>query len=277
MPLGYAVVVVDNDSRDGSAAMVARAYPSAQLLASPTNLGFAGGVNAGVRASRTPWVVVLNPDVVVEASAIARFVAAAEAEPTIGAAGARLVDEHGAPQAGFAVRRFPTLATLAVDLLLIDKLWPSNPVTARYHATDLSLASSQDVEQPAAACLLIRRTAFDAVGGFDAAFHPAWFEDVDFCRRLRAAGWRVRYVADASLRHEGGVAMRSLGLSSYTSIWYRNMTRYVDRHFSGLGRLAYRALLVVGMGLRALASLLRGRPGDAAVYLRVVPQAFRYP
>src|SRR5690606_11614050 len=97
--------------------------------------------------------LVLNPDVTVNATAIARLLQGA-ADETIGAAGACLIDAEGRPQAGFAVRRFPTLATLAVDLLLVDKVWPGNPATARYLASDVSLTSSQDVEQPAAACLL---------------------------------------------------------------------------------------------------------------------------
>lgn len=279
VPLGYPTIVVDNASGDASAAMVARDFPTVHLIASETNLGFSGGVNAGVGASTTPWALVLNPDVRLDATAVVRLLegATADDDGAIGAAGPCLIDDDGRPQAGFAVRRFPTLATLAVDLLLVDKVWPRNPVTLRYLATDVDLDVSQDVEQPAAACLLVRREAFDAIGGFDAGFHPAWFEDVDFCRRLRAAGWRVRYVADARPRHEGGVAMLSLGLSSFTPMWYRNMTRYVDRHFSWPARLAYRGLLVTGMALRVVVSLARGRPGDARVYAASAASAFRYP
>lgn len=274
--LGHPIVVVDNASSDGSAAMVAETYPSVCLVASPANLGFAGGVNAGVAVTTTPWVLILNPDVQPTPDGLARLADEAMHVDDVGAAGARLVDAAGVTQAGFAVRRFPTLATLAVDLLLIDKVWPGNPVTARYLARDVDLSASQDVEQPAAACLLVRRAAFDAIGGFDAGFHPAWFEDVDFCRRLRTAGWRIRYVADAPMRHEGGVAMRSMGLGSFNQAWYRNMRRYVDRHSTTPGRLAFRALLVIGMVLRAVVSLVQGRPRAARAYLAVVPLAFDY-
>lgn len=250
--------------------------PTVTLIASPINLGFAGGVNAGVAASTTPWVLILNPDVQVTAAGVNRLLDGAAHDGGIGAAGARLIDATGATQRGFAVRRFPTLATLAVDLLLIDKVWPGNPFSSHYLAHDIDLMRSQDVEQPAAACLLVRREAFDAVGAFDEGFHPAWFEDVDFCRRVRGAGWRIRYVAEAPMQHEGGVAMRSLGLGPFNAAWYRNMRRYVDRHLSIPARLVFRGLLVTGMALRALVSLLRGRPGDARAYLSVVPLAFDY-
>lgn len=272
--LGYPIIVVDNASSDGSREMVAEHFPAVTLLASDVNLGFAGGVNAGVRATASPWVLILNPDVAVTPDGLEGLLREGTAEPTIGAAGACLVDAAGMPQAGFAVRRFPTLATLAVDLLLVDQLWPANPATSRYLARDLALDVTQDVEQPAAASLLVRRAAFDAVGGFDPGFHPAWFEDVDFCRRLRAAGWRIRYVAGARLRHEGGVAMRTMGLGPFNDAWYRNMRRYVDRHMSLPARIAFRGLLAAGMALRTGVSLLRGRPREARAYLAVLPLAF---
>lgn len=267
-------MVVDNASSDGSREMVAEDFPSVTLITSDVNLGFAGGVNAGVRATTSPWVLILNPDIEVTAAGLEHLVREGTADATIGAAGACLVDGAGTPQAGFAVRRFPTLGTLAVDLLLVDQIWPGNPSTARYLARDVDLDVSQDVDQPAAASLLVRRAAFDAVGGFDAGFHPAWFEDVDFCRRIRAAGWRIRYVAGARLRHEGGVAMRSMGLGSFNQVWYRNMRRYVDQHMSLPARLTFRGLLVTGMALRAGVSLLRGRPREARAYLSVLPLAF---
>jgi GT2 family glycosyltransferase len=274
LPLGYPITVVDNASSDGSRTMVAKSFPTVTLIPSDVNLGFAGGVNAGVATTTSPWVLILNPDVEVTAAAVDLLRRAGAADAAVGAVGACLVGDDDRPQAGFAVRRFPTLATLAVDLLLVDKLWPGNPASARYLARDVDLSVTQDVEQPAAASLLIRREAFDAVGGFYTGFHPAWFEDVDFCRRLHAAGWRIRYVAEARLRHEGGVAMRSLGLGSFNRVWYRNMRRYVDRHLSWPARLAFRGLLAAGMVLRGGVSLLRGRPRDARAYLSVLPVTF---
>lgn len=273
VPLGYPITVVDNASSDGSGAMVADDFPTVTLIASNVNLGFAGGVNAGVRATASPWALILNPDVEVTADGLDRLLRAGAADPALGAVGACLVGDDDVPQAGFAVRRFPTLGTLAVDLLLVDQLWPGNPATSRYLARDVDLGVTQDVEQPAAASLLVRRAAFDAVGGFDAGFHPAWFEDVDFCRRLHMAGWRIRYVADARLRHEGGVAMRSMGLGPFNLVWYRNMRRYVDRHLAWPARLTFRGLLALGMVMRAGVSLVRGRPGDARAYLTVLPLA----
>lgn len=271
---GWPIVVVDNASRDGTSDLVAQSAPGACLITSDRNLGFAGGVNAGVHASSTPWALILNPDILLTQDAVARMIAAGESSPDIGAVGAQLVGVDGQPQPTYSLRRFPTLGVWAADLLLIDHLWPDNPASARYLAVDLDRNRDQDVEQPAAACLLVRRTAFDTLGGFDERFHPAWFEDVDFCRRLRAGGWRIRYVADARVVHEGGVAMRALGLGTFSTIWYRNLLRYVSRHGTTTARLLIRPLIVCGMVLRAALSLIRGRLADARAYARVVRLAF---
>ena len=270
---GWPVVVVDNASSDGTSEYVRVRVPEVALVAADRNLGFAGGVNAGVHESATAWVLVLNPDIVLTRAAVARMLAAGE-PADIGAVGARLVGPDGHPQPSYSLRRFPTLATWAADLLLLDHVWPGNPVSRHYLAADVDHERDQDVEQPAAACLLIRRAAFDAVGGFDTRFHPAWFEDVDFCRRLSAAGWRVRYAAAAEVVHEGGVAMRALGLGSFSTIWYRNLLRYVAIHGSVPARLLIRPLLILGMLLRIIYSLARGRVGDARAYRDVIPIAF---
>jgi len=104
--------------------------------------------------------------------------------------------------------------------------------------------------------------------------HPAWFEDVDFCQRMRTAGWRLWYAADAHVVHEGGVAMRALGLGSFSAIWYGNLLRYVAKHGSLPARVLIRPLLVIGMLLRTVVSLLRGRRAEARAYLDVLPIAF---
>ncbi len=272
---GCPVVVVDNASADGTADEVRTRCPGVTLIESARNLGFAGGVNAGVRATTTPWALVLNPDILVTRDAIARMLAAGDAAPRIAAVGPQLVGPDGRPQPTYSIRRLPTLATWAVDLLLIDHLWPRNPVSRRYLADDLDRDADHDVEQPAAACLLVRRAAFDAIGGFDEAFHPAWFEDVDFCRRLREAGWDLRYAASARVVHEGGVAMRALGLGAFSAMWYRNLIRYARKHGGLATRVLIRPLIVIGMVLRAAISLARGRVADARAYLQVVAAVIR--
>jgi len=242
------IIVADNASSDGSAALARTIAPHATVMALERNLGFAGGVNAARKAARTPRLLLLNPDAAPAPGAIARLADALDEAPDIGAVSGRLVDAGGAPQHGFNVRRLPTLASLAADLLLIDHLWPGNPASVRYYARDLDPDASADVEQPAAACLMIRAAVFDRLGGFDEAFWPAWWEDVDFCRRLLRSGHRIRYVPDAVFRHEGGASLEALGARTFERVFAANRRRYVRKHH---GRLA--AALVGGLGIAGAA------------------------
>jgi GT2 family glycosyltransferase len=250
------IVVADNASADGSAARARTVAPHATVLALASNLGFAGGVNAARRAARTPRLLLLNPDAAPTPGAIARLADALDADPAIGAVSGRLVGADGAPQRGFNVRRLPTIPSLVADLLFIDHLWPGNPASTRYYARDLDPDAPADVEQPAAACLMVRADVFDRLGGFDETFWPAWWEDVDFCRRLRDAGFRIRYVPDAVFRHEGGTSVRALGAPAFHRVFARNRRRYVRKHHGAAAALLVGGLGAAGNALRRVAGLL---------------------
>ena len=102
-----------------------------------------------------------------------------------GAVGGRLVDTDGRPQVGFNVRSFPTPAALACEVLLLNRVWPSNPVNRRYRRLNWDPERPQDVDQPAGAFLMVRREVLENVGLLDEDFAPIWFEDVDLCLRIR--------------------------------------------------------------------------------------------
>ncbi|MGE3840684.1 MAG: glycosyltransferase family 2 protein [Vicinamibacterales bacterium] len=275
---GHQVIVVDNSSSDGTADLVARQFPWVHLLREPVNRGFAGGVNCGVRASSSDLVLLLNCDTVAHPGAVDRLSAVLRQVPGCGAVGGMLVDRHGEPQHGFAVRRFPTLLTWAVDLLLIDHLWPSNPITRRYLAKDITATAHTpvDVDQPAAACLMVERRLFDALQGMDEQFFPAWFEDVDLCRRMRDAGRRILFVPDAVFTHEGGVAMRQLGHGRFAGFWYRNLQRYVRTH-QGTGALVMcKAFILIGVCIRLIASAMAGRLDEVRGYARAILDVFAF-
>jgi N-acetylglucosaminyl-diphospho-decaprenol L-rhamnosyltransferase len=264
------IIVIDNASEDGSAELVARRFPHVRLLREARNLGFAAAINKAAASTAADYLLLLNPDVVATEGAVARLSGFLEDHEDCGAVAGLLVDETGVPQRGFAVRRFPTLATWAVDLLLIDEVWPSNPITQKYRAVDVDLRAPVDVDQPAAACLMLRRAAFDAIGGMDGRFYPAWFEDVDLCLRLRRAGWRILLVPDALFRHTGGVSMKMLGPAVFNRIWYRNLQRYVAKHHGAVGLAAVKALIVTGMLARAIAALLRRDAESVRAYGGVI-------
>ncbi len=267
------IVVVDNASEDGSAEMVHASFPDARLLVQARNTGFACGVNTGTRVASGDYVLLLNPDAAACPGAVARLAAFLDEHATCAAAAGLLLGEDGHPQIGWNVRRLPTLGTFAVNLLLVDKFWPRNPVTRRYLAMDMDYRVPSEVEQPAAACLLLRRSVLAAIGGMDERFYPAWFEDVDLCRRLRQAGWSIWFVPDAVFRHRGGVARGQLGQARFAVAWYRNLEAYVRKHYALPARLAIKAFILAGMVERIGASLITGRAEAAGAYGRVAAGA----
>ena len=271
---GWERIVVDNASHDATVER-ARAVSGTLVLANPENRGFAAAVMQGARAARGPVLLLLNPDVTAEAGALAALRAAVEPDG-VAAAGGRLLNPDGTTQVGFTVRRFPTLATALAEVLLFNRLFPRNLWNTRYRCLDLNYDQPAEVEQPAGACLLVKRHAWEEAGGLDEEFFPLWFEDVDLCRRLRARSGRIVYEPRARFRHAGGHSVASLAASARQLYWYRNLLRYFGKHHGSLAAGVLRGAVLVGMLLRMLAITVGARPqpggwhADMSAYAQVI-------
>lgn len=274
--LAYEVVVYDNASTDATLQHLG----SASVLQSDTNEGFATGTNRAFAASRGRYVFLLNPDCELGAGALTQLFAFLESHPGIAAAAPLLIDHRGDSQREFQLRRLPTLATFAAEVLMLDKLFPRNPATARYRYHDLDLTRPQKIEQPAAAALLLRREVMQEVGPLDEQFAPAWFEDVDYCRRLAEQGREVWVVPAAEVLHFGGASLEHIHFGGFVDIWYRNMWRYARKWLRPAQAETLRWTILAGMVLRLLAGLVGLRPKDVgrreaiAAYAGVMKRAF---
>ena len=249
----YDVTIYDNASADATPATIERLAEREhrfKVVRGENNDGFARATNRAVQMTAGRYVLMLNPDCELEPGALTWLVRFLDANPDAAAAAPLLADADGESQREFQLRRFPSLLSLACEVLLIDKLLPFNPVTARYRYRDLDLTEPQQVEQPAAAALLIRRTVFDEVGLFDEQFEPAWFEDVDFCRRLDVAGQSAWVVPAAHARHFGGASLEFMKFSVFTDVWYRNMWLYARKWFSRGQAEWLRWFIIGGMLMR---------------------------
>ena len=266
------IVVVDNASSDGTAGEVARR--GVRFLANPTNRGFAAAVNQGFVVLDSPYILLLNPDCILM-TGIEALREACDLPRAAGASG-RLVDNHGKLQTGFMVRRLPRPSTLIMEALLLNRFWPGNPVNKRYRQFDLDHACRTDVEQPAGAFLMVRRTVWQELGGFDEGFWPLWFEDVDFCRRIIDQGYRLFYVPEAVAKHRGAHSISQLTLEMRQLYWYRNLIRYSARHFRPLHLRAVCLAVVAGSFLRMLGDFVRQRSlQPIAAYGKVIRLASR--
>jgi N-acetylglucosaminyl-diphospho-decaprenol L-rhamnosyltransferase len=275
------IVVVDNASQDDTVERVKAfeaAYPL-QVLRISRNLGFAAGVNHGVRAAGGDVFLILNPDAIAEPGAV-KVLADCMAANSAAAAGGALLSASGEMQRGFAFRRLPTLGSLLCEVLLINQLWPSNPVNRRYRCLDADYSKAQPVEQPAGACLAISREAWDAMGGMDVQFAPVWFEDVDLCKRLIDSGRTIVYCPSARFHHSGAHSVGKLSFAQKQLFWYTNMLRYARKHFSPAKVWILRVGIVKGMILRSFAAWLGAGPDQVTAreatraYCKVAQRAF---
>jgi GT2 family glycosyltransferase len=269
---GAAVVVVDNASSDGTRGEVVSR--GVRLLTNDSNLGFAKAVNQGFAVFDCPYVLLLNPDAVLSSS-LEPLRAACDL-PGAAGAGGLLLDAKGRPQIGFMVRQLPTPAMLAMESLLLNRLWPGNPINVAYRGLKLDYAVQQRVEQPAGAFVLIRRAVWEELGGFDERFWPLWFEDVDFCRRALDRGYCFYFEPSVVAIHTGAHSIPALALEMRRVYWYRSLLGYATKHFRSRGARGVCLAVITGSFLRAAveAALERSlRP--FATYSKVVRLASR--
>jgi N-acetylglucosaminyl-diphospho-decaprenol L-rhamnosyltransferase len=254
LPVGSAdVVVVDNGSTDGTAGAIARQLPDVQVIALPEGVGFAEACNVGAAHTSAALLLFLNSDIATRPGAIDALVSALDEHPTAVAAGGRLVDPGtDNTQAAYRPRTFPSATSLAMQLVGLARAWPSNPVTRRHLGGHLPEDRTSDVDQPAGACLLVRRDAFEAIGGFDEGYW-FWFEDVDLARRLRRLG-TLLYVPVAVFEHRGGASFGQWDGADIVRSRQIGLARYVGTHFRWWQRLAVAGVLgpvLVARGLLA--------------------------
>jgi GT2 family glycosyltransferase len=270
------IVVVDNASADNTPEEVVARHSrgNIRLIANPENAGFAAALNQGVRASTAPLILSLNPDALL----VRGLDAMAECleQPGTGAVGGMLIGEDGAPQTGFMARNLPTPAALVFEVLGINRLWPANPVNWHYRCLGLNPGLGLDpmkvslVDQPAGAFLMFSRAAWETVGGFDERFRPIWFEDVDFCARIKAAGFRIFYHPAAVAIHTGSHSIGPLPLENRERYWYGSLLKYAAKHYRSTAFRTICLAVAAGAFVRAFWGFPRYKWRSLAVYGGIV-------
>jgi N-acetylglucosaminyl-diphospho-decaprenol L-rhamnosyltransferase len=254
-------IVVDNASADDSRRQAALADPGHRWIDSGRNLGYGGAANVGAAASHASRLLICNPDLEVGPGAVTALLARLEAEPDLGMVGPLVRNPDGTiyPSA----RTFPALAD-AVGHGLLGVVAPGNRFTRRYRLLDWDHGEAARVDWVSGACFLIRRQAWDAVGGFDPRYFM-YLEDVDLCWRLGDLGWGIGFEPGAEVVHVQGV---STGLRPYRMLaaHHRSLWRFATRTTRGVRRLA---LPLVGAGIIARLGVAwfqhgTGRARDAA-------------
>jgi len=197
---GLEVIVVDNASQDGSPAMVRQEFPQARVIVNPQNLGYGAANNRGIAVASGEFLLILNPDIEALADALPRLVACAQEQPDVGMLGPRMLWPDGATQS--SRRRVPTLPVLFLESTWLERLAPRR-LLRHYYRQDQADTAPQDVDWITGAAMLTRRAVVESVGGFDERFFM-YSEELDWCRRIKEAGWRVSYCPDTNIIHHEG-------------------------------------------------------------------------
>ncbi len=225
------VIVVDNASADGSAAMVASDFPSVALLCNSNNRGYAEGNNQALERASGDLLLLLNPDVVVHPESLTRALAFMAEHPQAGGLGCRLVGKDGETQR--SVRGFPDPSPVLWDAAGLSRLFPRSRVFGAYRMTWFDYNSIAEVDQPMGSFLLLTRAALDKVGLMDPQF-PIFFNEVDWCwRAKREHGFSIYYTPDITVTHYGGSSTRQVKAAMVRES-HRSLLRFYDKHYARL-------------------------------------------
>jgi GT2 family glycosyltransferase len=232
--LVWDAVLVDNASIDTSVERARRLVEAqglpVRIVQNQKNRGFSRACNQALAPADAQYVLLLNPDTVCPALALFRLVMIAQACPHAGVFGPRLTFADGRVQP--SVRRFPAFWDQLGILLKLPHLLPWLPMFKRYWAADLDVRREQNVDQVMGACFLIRQKMIEQIGGLDERFF-IWFEEVDYCRRARAAGWDVRYVPVVNIVHHGGQSFAQVITGRKQKNFLESLVKYFEKWHAG--------------------------------------------
>lgn len=270
--LAMEIVVVDNDSRDGTMEMLADRHPGVAAVDAKANVGFSAGNNLGFARATGRTVLLLNPDTEVRPRAVSRLLAVLDSSPALGLVGPKIVLPSGKVQLPCA-RRFPTLVNQAIEILGLSHKYAKHPFFGSYRMSDWDHLDERDVEAISGCCMLVRRELVDRLGGLDASFFM-YGEDLDFCWRARKAGCRIRYVPSAEILHfsEQSSAQNESPMFVET---FESMHKFFRKNRGPVHAFLYRAILAGASGVWIAAESVRAAlsAGERAAHLktRVIP------
>lgn len=250
--LDVEILVIDNDSGDGSVEYLRPRFPEVRFLESSTNLGFGRASNWGYLESRGEYVLFLNPDTLLSEDSLRGPIQFLQDRPKAGALGIKMIDGTGKflPE---SKRAFPDPITAFYKIIGLSRLFPRSPRFARYHLGHLSPDANQIIDVVSGAFFMVRRSVLEQVGVFDEQFFM-YGEDVDLSYRIQQAGYVNYYFSESAILHFKGESTQKQHLK-YVRLFYGAMSQFVRKHKLHNGIFATGIQLAIGM--RALVSMIR--------------------
>lgn len=251
--LEYELIVVDNASNDGSVSMVKREFPQVLLIENPENQGYAKANNIGIRRAHGEYVLLLNSDTVVTEGSIKACVDYMKADASIGALGCRVELRDGTLDHA-CKRGFPTPEASLYYVLKLDKLFPNSKRFGQYDLTYLPEDQINDVDCLIGAFMLVGRSAIEKVGMLDEQFFM-YGEDIDWCYRIKEAGFRLVYYPEVKILHYKGESSKKRRFMTIYE-FHRAMVLFYNKHYKNKYNLLVRCLVYTGIGVKLCLTLL---------------------
>ncbi len=247
------IIVVDNNSVDGSLQMMAEKFPDITLIANKDNVGFSKANNQGIRISRGEYILLLNPDTIVEADTFSKTVAFMDSHPEAGGLGVKMLDGKGRflPE---SKRGLPTPQAAFYKMFGFSKIFPKSKKFASYHQGHLSNDETHEVEILAGAFMLMRKTTLDKVGLLDEDFFM-YGEDIDLSYRIILGGYKNYYFPETRIIHYKGESTKK-NTVNYVYVFYNAMVIFAKKHYSKENAKLFSLLINAAIILRAFVSVV---------------------
>jgi len=250
--LSSEIIVVDNDSVDGSCQMVEEKFPEVRLISNKENLGFSKANNQAIRIAKGEYILLLNPDTVVEEDSFQKIVNFMDQTPDAGGLGVKMIDGKGRflPE---SKRGLPTPEVAFWKMFGFSKLFPRSKRFARYHLGNLDNNQTHEVEVLAGAFMLLRKSTLDKVGLLDEDYFM-YGEDIDLSYRIILGGYKNYYFPETTIIHYKGESTKK-GSINYVKVFYNAMIIFAKKHFSKGNARRYSILINLAIYFHALLSL----------------------
>ncbi|MFO7721802.1 MAG: glycosyltransferase family 2 protein, partial [Bacteroidales bacterium] len=248
------VIVIDNNSVDGSVAMVREKFPSVQMIANGENVGFSRANNQGIRLSQGRYILLLNPDTIVEADTFAKCLEFMDSHDDAGGLGVYMVDGKGEflPE---SKRSLPTPDVAFYKIFGLSSLFPRSKRFGKYHLGFLDKHQTHEVDVLSGAFMMLRKETLDKTGLLDETFFM-YGEDIDLSYRITRAGYKNYYFPDTRIIHYKGESTRKSSIN-YVFIFYQAMIIFSKKHFSGKNARLFSAMIHLAIYFRASMAVAR--------------------
>jgi GT2 family glycosyltransferase len=249
------IIVVDQNSQDGTADMLRQEFPNVRLIQTSGNEGFARPMNLAMQAAQGHYVTLLNPDTLIHQRALDQLCEFLETHPKVGIVGPKVLNPDGTLQAPCR-RGDPRPWAVITYFTGLWKLFPDNPIFNGYLLTHLDEDQTNPVDGVSGSCMLVRREVINDIGYLDELFF-AYQEDADYCLRSRKAGWQICYYPEAHITHFGGQG--GSRVQPYRSIlaWHKSYFLFYRKHFAAEYFFLLNWLYYAAMVLKLLFVLFR--------------------